>query len=292
MKTIILYEKKFQLRKELSDLILSQGVPFESCYSLSKVELLKSKMSAKDIVFIMNESDTDLEEIKSKFNTIYTYNENDFKNVVSRVCGLAKSSSLFSSEVLTQSKHNYNLICIGGSTGGLPVLKNIMEAVSFKETIVVVCQHIGKENSYIMYENIAKTIGKKVFYVDKTTELKKGQIYILSGCSDFELKIKYGRFYLNSIGISSEVFHPSYNILTKSLLSFTDINMACIFLSGLGDDGSKYLKELKDRKVKIIAQSPDTAIAKYMPETAIKTGFVDHIFNESELQDFIRRRAA
>ena len=60
-------------------------------------------------------------------------------------------------------------------------------------------------------------------------------------------------------------------------------------MTGMGDDGSKAMRTVRERGGKTIAESADTAIIFGMPGEAIKTGAVDHILPLDEIPAAIER---
>jgi chemotaxis response regulator CheB len=189
-------------------------------------------------------------------------------------------------------KYKHDLICIGSSTGGLPIVQKILKGIELKETTVIICQHVNQQHNSNIMEALERSIKGKYLQVDESTKLKKGFVYILAGGSDYEIKKRYNDYYIDPVGLSDEQYHPSFNVLTKSLIPLNEMNTGCMILSGLGNDGSKYLSELKNNNVKLLVQEPESAVAPYMPKAAIATGKIDHVYNESDLSDYLKRSAA
>lgn len=288
MGKMVIYEKDFKLRAELEQWFKNEGLTATSCYSLAKLKLIKEQTSEKEFIVFIRKQDSDLNKIKEDVAQISLLEDNpldDLKNIVARAKGLVGSSN-------HASRYQFDLLCIGSSTGGIPVIQKVAKNLKQKNTIIVICQHISAGHSSSMVETLSKHINHKVTLVEKSTELIKGNTYILSGLSDFEVKNKYNKLFLEPVGITNESYHPSFNVLTGSLTKLKDLKRGCIILSGLGDDGSKHLNILKDQNVKIVVQDPKTAVAPYMPKAAITTGQVDHIYDETQLQGFLKRSAA
>lgn len=284
----IIYEKDFKLRNELEEWFEVEGISVTSCYSLPKLKLIKEKSKEEELIIFIRQQDSDFEKIQGDFSQVCILNENpliDLKNKIFEINGSLKISN-------QAGRYQFDLICIGSSTGGLPVIQKVFKELKQKKTIIILCQHIGADHSLNIVESLSKHIKHRMRFVEKSTELIKGNTYILSGSSDFEIRNKYNKLFLEPVGITTESYHPSFNVLTGSLTKLNGIKMGCIILSGLGDDGSKHLKDLKNKKVKILVQDPNSAVAPFMPRAAITTGQVDHIYDEVQLQDFLKRSAA
>jgi two-component system chemotaxis response regulator CheB len=147
-----------------------------------------------------------------------------------------------------------------------------------------------------MSENLAASLMEKVLapclVVNEQIELLAGSVYLLSGGKDFQLKEKYGKTYIVPVSDAESIYHPSFDKLTESLIGLDDVTSACVILSGLGSDGSKYLSELKKKNVEIVVQDPETAVAPGMPKSAIQTGAVARVLRVPELCSYLRKWAA
>lgn len=105
--------------------------------------------------------------------------------------------------------------------------------------------------------------------------ISKNVVYIAPGDKnllieeDKNLKIKLSDEF-------ESVYRPS---IDATFISASKVN-ACVIaviLTGMGSDGSKGLKYLKEKGSFIISQDIDTSLAKGMPYNAIKTGLVDKV---------------
>ena len=288
MKKIIVYEKDFSSRSKIVSSLKETGLEVVGCYSYDKLIFFKSKAKVEDSLEVfIDANDSDLAKAKSEFSSIVTFRKEEIDSDLVKY-----KLKLESLALLGEASGPYDLICIGGSTGGFPVLQSILKGIKNKNTITIICQHVSKEHTLSLLESLSKQVKGQLSCVKQSTQLRKGGIYMLSGESDFEIKVKYKKIYLEPVGLTEENFHPSFNTLTGSLLKLNGYRSSCIILSGLGNDGSKFLNKLKENNVKILVQAPDSAVAPFMPKAAISTGSVDHIYTEDELLNFIKRSAA
>lgn len=280
MDIVIIYDDNSARRDEILKGLKSHSIDAIECYSKAKINLLIDKNKDKKII-LLSWHENDLHDF-GHLDTI-KYSENlDLNNIIDEV--------LFQKGTKTDSV--LDLICIGSSTGGLPVVQKILKNVNFKKTIIVVCQHIGEKFDDNIYETLSKSIKKNIKKISTRSEIFPGYVYILGGGSDYHLVSKYGKLYLNPIGISETVFHPSFDQLLFSMLHLKNLSMSCLVLSGLGNDGSKYLEDVGKKKINIIAQTPKQSVAPYMPQAAINTGFVNEVLDEGQLHDYLIKKVA
>lgn len=289
MSLVILYENDFARRETMEKEFRQMGYTIDTCYSLPKLELIKRRKENGELFVFINQNHPDYEYIKTHFSDVFPFQPHTMRQDLNAFITHMNSSSHFQNDT---GKYKLDLLCIGSSTGGLPVLQDILRGIKQKETITILCQHVGKSHSQNIKDTLQKSIKGHFEIVETTTQLHKGVTYVLSGGSDFVLRTKYNNTYLEPVGLTEAPYHPSFDTLVDSLTRLNDLKAGCIILSGLGDDGSKHLKLLKSRQIKLLAQDPQTATAPYMPRAAISTGQIDHIYNASQLHDFIKRSVA
>lgn len=283
----VIFEKDFNRRKDVLEWFTHSGQEILECFSIEKLNFLAKKHD--ELIIYVRKSESEAGPILRDFKNVILLSDDPLDDFKQEDFLLEASKKL--SSVEGQDK-TLDYILIGSSTGGLPVLQEIIKGLELKQSVVIICQHISKDHSQNVMDVLTKKVKKSVHLVSEKTELKKGKIYLLAGNNDYRLISRYGKVYIDSVGLSNELYHPSFNILTESMLQIKDQKSGCVILSGLGNDGSKYLKQLKLNNVKLVVQDPDTAVAHYMPKAAIATGVVDHVYTTQELHDFIKRSAA
>jgi len=70
---------------------------------------------------------------------------------------------------------------------------------------------------------------------------------------------------------------PSVDVLFRSAARYAGRNAVGVILTGMGDDGSRGMLEMKQAGAKNIAQDEATCVVFVMPKEAIKLGAVDKI---------------
>jgi two-component system chemotaxis response regulator CheB len=78
-------------------------------------------------------------------------------------------------------------------------------------------------------------------------------------------------------------YNPSADLLFESLADSADQRTIGTVLTGMGDDGCKGLKRLKEKGGITIAESQKTAVIFGMPQEAIHAGVIDHILPLPEI---------
>lgn len=171
----------------------------------------------------------------------------------------------------------YNYLFIGASTGGFPIVKDIVTTINPEKTTVIINQHISESFSDNMYETIENsTQSTFVHIVRGNCDLLPGHIYLLKGGSDYKIfsGIEAVKILCSNDHLSQ--YHPSFNHLLSDVDSL-DGNLGIIVLSGLGNDGRASIDKLRMNACEVVVQDPKTAVAPGMPQEAIATNRVSKI---------------
>jgi two-component system chemotaxis response regulator CheB len=69
---------------------------------------------------------------------------------------------------------------------------------------------------------------------------------------------------------------PSVDVLFRSAARYAGRNCIGVIMTGMGDDGARGMKEMKDAGAVNIAQDETTCVVYGMPKEALKAGGVDY----------------
>lgn len=177
------------------------------------------------------------------------------------------------------------LILIGASTGGTKALKEILDELPASIPPILIVQHIPGEFSKAFADRLNTTSKFLIKQAEDGDKVLANQVLIAPGG-------KQMRFVYKSEGMFVEInddapvnrFQPSVDYMFDSVVASNYKNsiVAAIF-TGMGKDGSRAMKRLKDVKGAItIAQDKESSVVFGMPKEAINLGCVDHIVS---LQD-------
>src|SRR5690606_17300545 len=83
---------------------------------------------------------------------------------------------------------------------------------------------------------------------------------------------------------------PSVDVMFENVSCFDDFEKIAVIMTGMGSDGSKGLKALKNSgKTVAIAESQETCIVYGMPKAAVETKLVDEIVVVEEIAQTITK---
>lgn len=173
------------------------------------------------------------------------------------------------------SATQFDLLVIGSSTGGPPVLETLFAALPAGLPMpIVVAQHMPLMFTKSMAQRLDTQSAVTVAHGEDKMPLLPGTAYILPGGL-------HGRVVKNALGkmsldISPEpktaVYKPSVNELFSSAAKATGRRTLAIMLTGMGDDGKMGARELKAAGAKQLAQNAATCVVYGMPRAVIEEG--------------------
>lgn len=82
---------------------------------------------------------------------------------------------------------------------------------------------------------------------------------------------------------------PAVSVLFRSLLEHDPASIAAVLLSGMGQDGARELKVMRERGCLTIVQAPDTCVVDGMPRAALALGAAKFSLKPSEIGSSLNR---
>lgn len=170
------------------------------------------------------------------------------------------------------------LVCIGASTGGTEAIKEILMRMPADSPGIVITQHMppGFTTSFAARLNTLCQI--TVQEAVNGARILPGHAYIAPGGKQFKLD-KSGANYVCIVDDGEPVnrHKPSVEVLFKSVARVVGRNAFGIMLTGMGNDGAKAMKEMKDAGSYNFVQDEASCIVFGMPREAILHGAADEI---------------
>lgn len=170
------------------------------------------------------------------------------------------------------------LICIGASTGGTEAIKEILMHMPADAPGIVITQHMppGFTTSFAARLNglCQITVQEAV----NGARILPGHAYIAPGGKQFRID-RSGANYVCVVEDGELVnrHRPSVEVLFRSAARVVGRNAFGIMLTGMGNDGAKAMKEMKDAGSYNYVQDEASCIVFGMPREAILHGAADEV---------------
>jgi two-component system chemotaxis response regulator CheB len=170
------------------------------------------------------------------------------------------------------------LICIGASTGGTEAIKEILIRMPADSPGIVITQHMppGFTTSFAARLNgLCQITVKEAAHGER---ILPGHAYIAPGGKQFRID-KSGANYLCVVEDGELVnrHKPSVEVLFKSAAHMVGRNAFGIMLTGMGNDGAKAMKEMRDSGSYNYVQDEASCVVFGMPREAILHGAADEV---------------
>ncbi len=173
------------------------------------------------------------------------------------------------------------VIGIGASAGGLQALKDLFSTLPQKNDLtIIVAQHIEEAGKALAVESLRRLTKQKVEFLQDGMPLELRKIYLLPPHS--LLSFENGTARLKPANTTAEKLAVVNQLFTSIGETFGETAVGVI-LSGKEADGAEGIRKLNDCGGLTIAQNPETAEHRSMPENAIATGAVDYILSPVEI---------
>ena len=186
------------------------------------------------------------------------------------------------------------IIFIGASTGGTEATKEVLMALPPDTPAVVITQHMppGFTKSYAArLDGLCRIRVKEAVDGER---LLPGHAYIAPGGLHLCVE-RSGANYIARVQDGEPVnrHKPSVEVLFRSAAQVVGPNAVGIMLTGMGGDGARAMKEMRDAGAHTIAQDEASCVVFGMPREAIAQGAVEEVLPltriASHLMDHLRR---
>ena len=187
----------------------------------------------------------------------------------------------------SDQKHNFFVVGIGASAGGLRALEEFFENMPTDSgATFVVIQHLSPDFKSLMKELLERRTRMAIYRMTEGMNLEPNCIYLIPPGKNLVLENR--KLHLleqeerNRHGLNFPI-----DIFLESLAKNYAEKAIGVILSGTGSDGTNGLRAINEAGGFVMVQDPNTAEFDGMPRTAISTGLVDQILSSQELAQFI-----
>jgi two-component system chemotaxis response regulator CheB len=176
------------------------------------------------------------------------------------------------------------IIAIGSSTGGTTALEKILTQLPRVSPGIVIVQHMPVAFTGAFADRLNSLCEMEIVEAKGNETILPGHVYIAPG--DQHLLVnRSGALYKLELKDGPLVTRhkPSVDVLFRSVARYAGKNAMGIILTGMGDDGARGLKEMRDAGSVTLGECEKSCIVYGMPKEAMKRGAVE---KELSLEQF------
>lgn len=177
------------------------------------------------------------------------------------------------------SRSRFDLLAIGASTGGPPALQKLLS--DFPRQLpfaVVISQHMPPGFTRAFADRLNRLLPFTVKEAKDCDELLPNQVLIAPGGHNMTFQKNKGSVVVRIVPPAPEDrFVPSVDTMFSSLARIYGARMLAVVLTGMGNDGSRGVRDVKAAGGVVLAEAEESSVVFGMPREAIATGVVSRI---------------
>jgi len=190
-------------------------------------------------------------------------------------------------------KTTEKIVVVGASTGGTEALKDLLTAMPLDTPGIIVVQHMPENFTRAFAQRLDAICRISVKEAETNDTVIRGRCLIAPGNRHLLLKRSGARYYVEvKDGPLVSRHRPSVDVLFRSAARYAGPNAVGVIMTGMGDDGARGMREMKDAGAFTIAQDEETCIVFGMPKKAIELGAVDKVLPLSGIAPAVLRESA
>jgi two-component system chemotaxis response regulator CheB len=167
------------------------------------------------------------------------------------------------------------IVAIGTSTGGTQALEVVLTALPRMCAGIVVVQHMPEMFTEAFAQRLNSLCEIEVLEAKNNDRVIPGRALIAPGGKHMLLKRSGAQYHVEVVeGPLVNRHRPSVDVLFRSVAKFAGKNALGIIMTGMGDDGARGLKEMRDAGAHTIGENEETCVVYGMPKEAMKLGAV------------------
>lgn len=180
------------------------------------------------------------------------------------------------------------IVAIGASTGGTEAIKEILSRYPINCPGTLIAQHMPEVFTRSFAKRLDDTCPANVKEAEDGDEVQPGKVLLAPGSkhmvlrrdgSSYRVRVKDGP-YIN-------YQKPSVDVLFQSVAKYAGKNAVGVILTGMGADGARGLKTMRDTGANTIAQDEKSCVVFGMPRVAINMGAVAYVLPLQDISEKI-----
>ena len=183
------------------------------------------------------------------------------------------------------------VVVVGASTGGTEALRVFLEALPKNSPGIVIVQHMPEHFTSAFSKRLNGICQIEVKEAADNDTVLRGRALIAPGNHHTLLKRSGARYYIEvKDGPLVSRHRPSVDVLFRSAARYAAGNAVGVIMTGMGDDGARGLREMKDMGAYTIAQDEETCVVFGMPHEAVKRGAATKVLPLHRIADAVLTR--
>jgi two-component system chemotaxis response regulator CheB len=242
--------------------------------TLRALELGAVDFFSKPTIDVVSGVDNGAEEIIAKVKSAARANVKAHASNSSKVASLA--ARRISGAGSTEYRLTHQLIAIGASTGGTEAIKEVLMQMPPDCPPIMIVQHMPPGFTARFAERMDNNCQIRVKEAEDGDIVGPGQCVIAPGSFHMTVTKTGAQFKARVFSADPVNGHrPSVDVLFNSCAQNIGSNVVAAILTGMGDDGARGMRKIKDAGGQTVAQDEASCVVYGMPKEAVAHGGVD-----------------
>jgi two-component system, chemotaxis family, protein-glutamate methylesterase/glutaminase len=188
------------------------------------------------------------------------------------------------------SELRFPVVVLGASTGGPATVMRLAPGFTrdFPAAVILV-QHMPAAFTTQYALQLAEFTGIRVKEAELNESIQPGTLYICPGGQHLRITAA-GRVELDAVSGRIDGYLPNIDVTMESVASFAGPMSIGVILTGMGSDGARGSRLIKNAGGFVLAQDEATSVIFGMPAEVIKAGLVDQVLGIDEIYSAIEKR--
>lgn len=180
--------------------------------------------------------------------------------------------------VMPMSETTERIVAIGTSTGGTQALEAVLAALPRASPGIAIVQHMPEKFTAAFADRLDRICEITVREAVGGERLLPGHALVAPGGRHLTLRRSGAYFYAEvNDGPRVNRHKPSVDVLFRSVAGCAGQSALGILMTGMGDDGARGLRQVRDAGGASIAQDEATSVVFGMPREAIRLGAAERV---------------
>ena len=190
-------------------------------------------------------------------------------------------------ELSKNPRRDTKVVVIGASTGGPGVIQSILAGLprEFPAPILLV-QHISPGFTQGLVDWLDSSCVLHLHVAVDGERARPGNVYVAPDGAEMTIDRRLNIRLLDSESTNGNV--SSVSCLFRSVAEAVGAKAIGVLLTGMGRDGARGLKLMRDRGAVTIAQNKETSIVYGMPGEAIRLGAAEHSLSPRQIVHMLK----
>jgi two-component system chemotaxis response regulator CheB len=176
------------------------------------------------------------------------------------------------------TRNPLTLLAIGASTGGTEAIKEVLQVLPEDIPGIVIVQHMPPNFTASFAARLDQCCKIRVKEAADGDKVERGLALIAPGGFQMGVQRASGGYMVRVMDAPEVNRHrPSVDYLFNSIADITGKNVTAAVLTGMGADGAKGLRRLRDGGARTVAQDAASCVVFGMPKEAIAHGGAEQV---------------